>query len=339
MEDRYVRLSRFRPIGTQGLKQIQNKRAVIVGMGALGTVLAEQLVRSGIGEITIIDRDIIELSNLQRQTLYSEDDVRHQWPKAQAAKKRLQAINHDVKVTAVTTDINASNAEALLSGHDVILDGTDNFETRFIINDVAVKHGIPWIYGAATGSYGLVYTYIPEETPCLSCIYRYLPAGGETCETVGIIAPASHLTASLQCAEALKLLTDNRDAVRKGLFYFDIWTNDFSQIAMPYSPDRECPTCQHRQFPYLEVEFSTKTTVLCGRETVQIRPAKDTDFDYQSTVQRFQKAEFDVKSNDFLTQLVIPPYRVVLFKDGRALIHGTNHIDEAKRLYQNYIGG
>jgi len=339
LPERYIRLSRFQPIGVGGVKLLRHKRVVIVGVGALGTVQAEMLVRSGVGELTLIDRDYVDLTNLQRQTLFTENDVQQQMPKAIAAKKRLEAVNREVKINAFISDLNAGNAENLLLGHDVILDGTDNFETRLLINDISVKHRIPWIYGAATGSYGLVYTFRPGETACFSCVYRYMPIGGETCETVGIIGPAAQLTASLQCAEAMKILTDNNQNLRKHLFYFDLWSNEFSTIALDGILDSSCKTCQSHQFPYLQNENGTKIGVLCGRNTVQIRPSGNAVFHYQDTASRLKNTGLNVQTNDYLTQLTLSEHRIVLFKDGRALIHGTNKIEDAKQLYQKYIGG
>jgi len=336
---RYARLSRFKPIGEGGVRLLRTKKAVIVGVGALGTVQAEMLVRSGIGEVTLIDRDYVDLTNLQRQTLFTEADVLEQMPKAEAAKRRLAAINKDVTVNAVITDLNAANAEELLTGYDVILDGTDNFETRLILNDLSVKLKIPWIYGAATGSYGLTYTFIPEVSACFNCLYRYFPVGGETCETAGIIGSAAQLVASLQCAEALKWLTDNQSSIRKGLLYFDLWSNDFSTISLDGIQDSGCPTCRQHQYPHLQGESGSRLAVLCGRNTVQIRPPQGTVFHYEDSAKRLKESGIDVKSNEFLTQLKLPNYRIVIFKDGRALIHGTNRADEAKRLYQKYIGG
>jgi sulfur carrier protein ThiS adenylyltransferase len=337
--ERYARLSRFKPIGNDGLKLLRKKRVAIVGVGALGTTQAEILVRSGIGEITLIDRDYVDITNLQRQTLFTEEDVEQQMPKAESAKRRLEAVNKDVDIQAVISDLNPDNAEELLAGHDCILDGTDNFETRLVINDVSMKHGIPWIYGAATGSYGLSYTFIPGVTPCFSCVYRYMPIGGETCETVGIIGPAAELTASIQSTEAIKLLTKNEESLRKGLFYFDLWSNEFSTISLKGIKDTECPTCGLSQFPHLEKEAGTKTAVLCGRNSVQIRPAKGSIFDYPTVARQLKSSGLDVSSNDFLTQLSVTDHRLVLFKDGRALVHGTNSVEEAKNLYQRYIGG
>ncbi|MGV3488789.1 MAG: ThiF family adenylyltransferase [Tuberibacillus sp.] len=339
MFERYTRLSRFKPIGNEGLNRLRQKSAAIIGVGALGTVQAEILVRSGIGEITLIDRDYVDITNLQRQTLFTEEDVSEQLPKAVAAKKRLGTVNQEVKINAVVTDLHPGNAEELLATHDILLDGTDNFETRLLINDISVKHDIPWIYGAATGSYGLSYTFIPHKTACFSCVYRYLPVAGETCETVGIIGPAAQLVASLQCAEALKILTGNDEHIRKGLFYFDLWTNDFSSISLESAMDPHCPTCQTHQYPYLENDHRHRIGVLCGRDTVQIRPSKGAVFDYIGITRHLKNAGLNVFSNDFLTQLHLQHHRIVLFKDGRALIHGTHSIEEAKKLYQDYIGG
>ena len=244
-----------------------------------------------------------------------------------------------MKITAIISDLNSDNAEDLLAKHDAILDGTDNFETRLILNDISVKYGIPWIYGAATGSYGLSYTFLPDETACFSCLYRLMPIGGETCETVGIIGPAAELTASIQCTEAIKILTNNKENLRKGLFYFDLWSNDFSTIGLKGIKDTECPTCGLQLFPHLQKGSGTKTAVLCGRNTVQIRPPFDVVFDYKGTIKQLKNSGLDISSNDFLTQLSIGSHRLVLFHDGRALVHGTNSVEDAKKLYQRFFGG
>lgn len=340
VNDRYKRLARFKPIGPEGIKQLRSKRVAIVGVGALGTVLAETLTRSGIGELTLIDRDYVDTTNLQRQTLFTERDVRQSLPKAVAAARRLQEINSAVNIRSHIADIGADNAKHLLSDHDLLLDGTDNFETRRLINDFSIKYQVPWIYGAATAAYGLSFTILPGKTPCLSCLYRWLPIDGETCETAGVIGPAPQFIASIQATEALKILTGNHDALRHSAFYVDLWTNDVAVLSTEGMKRSDCPTCgEVPAFPYLEGEGAVKSAILCGRETVQIRPAQGAAFDYPAVAQRLWQSDLKVTGNPFLTQISVHGHRLVLFQDGRALIHGTKDETVARRLYQKYFGG
>lgn len=272
MIERYSRQQLFTPIGSKGQEKIRNKHVLIVGAGALGSASAEAFVRAGIGKLTIIDRDYVEWSNLQRQQLYVEQDAIEKLPKAIAAQNRLKQINSEVQIDAFVMDARIENMEALLDGVDIIIDATDNFDIRFVINDLSQKYDIPWIYGSCVGGYGMSYTIIPKKTPCLHCVLKSVPVTGVTCDTVGIISPAVQIVAAYQVAEALKILVEDFSAIRKTFLMFDIWSNQHHFIKLEKIKTDNCPSCgTHRTYPYLSYENQTKTVVLCGRNTVQIR--------------------------------------------------------------------
>lgn len=338
LNDRYSRQELFSPIGKEGQKQIQQSHALIIGAGALGTALAESLTRAGIGKLTIVDRDYVEWSNLQRQQLYSESDARDRIPKAVAAKKRLQNINSDVEVASHVMDVSIEEMEQLIAGVDLILDATDNFDTRLLINDMSQKANIPWIYGACVGSYGLSLTIIPGKTPCLQCLLDSIPLGGMTCDTAGIISPAVQIVVAHQVTEALKLLTGNLAALRGSLYSFDLWLNSSSSISVEKIKKDDCPSCgKTPSYPYLDKTNSTKTAVLCGRNTVQIRPATNTTLNLETLADRL-KPYGQVSKNHYLLSLTKGEHRLVFFTDGRVLIHGTKDIAEAKKLYYQFVG-
>jgi len=338
VDDRYSRQELFAPIGKEGQSKISNSHALIIGAGALGTGLAESLVRAGIGKLTIVDRDYVEWSNLQRQQLYSEQDALGRIPKAIAAKERLLSINSSVKVTAYVMDVTITEMEQLLEGVDIILDATDNFDTRLLINDASQKEGIPWIYGACVGSYGLSFTIIPGETPCLQCLLETIPLGGATCDTAGIISPAVQVVVAHQTTEAFKLLTGNKKAVRGTLYSFDLWENHFSSIQIEKMKKDDCPSCgKEPSYPYLDKGNATKTAVLCGRNTVQIRPSVNKTIDLVKLAEGLAVLG-NVSSNGYLLSLTVEEKRIVIFQDGRVLVHGTKEIAEAKRIYHQYLG-
>ncbi|MFC2948361.1 thiazole biosynthesis adenylyltransferase ThiF [Virgibacillus sediminis] len=338
MNDRYSRQILFSPIGQEGQDQLKEKHVLLIGAGALGTSNAEILVRAGVGKVTIADRDYVEWSNLQRQQLYTEEDAANEIPKAVAAKKRLESINREVDIEAEILDVTPVEMSRLIDGVDLIIDATDNFDIRMIINDTAQKYGIPWIYGAVVGSYGLSYTIIPEESPCLHCLMKRVPMDGATCDTVGIISPVVQLVVSHQSAEALKILTGNREALRKKLISFDIWSNQQSAMDVAALKDDSCLSCgQAPTFPFLDYESQTKTAVLCGRDTVQIRPVSREKRNLQEVAANLSKMA-EVKHNEFLLSFKKDPYRFVMFQDGRVLVHGTNDAQHAKTLYHRYLG-
>lgn len=273
MNNRYSRQVLFLPIGKDGQEKISTKHVLIIGAGALGSANAEALVRAGIGQLTIVDRDYVEWSNLQRQQLYTEQDAEKRLPKAIAAKNRLTSINSSVSIEAVVADASVLELEKWAQKADLIIDGTDNFETRMMINDIAQKYKVPWIYGACVGSYGVSYTIIPEKTPCLSCLLETVPLGGVTCDTAGIIGPAVNMVAANQITEALKILVGDLESLRNKLVSFDLWKNQHRTIKVDKLKKEDCPSCgNNRSYPFLTFENQTKTTMLCGRDTVQIRP-------------------------------------------------------------------
>lgn len=339
---RYSRQVLFTPLGEDGQRKLMDSRVAIVGMGALGTVLANHMARSGVGYIRLIDRDFVEESNLQRQMLYEEEDAAGSRPKAAAAAERLSRINSLVRIEAHVTDLNPSNAEELLSGVDLVLDGSDNFAVRFLINDVCVKHGIPWIYGGAVSSRGVMMTILPGVTPCFRCLFQQPPEQGaaETCDTAGVLGPIIHVVASYQAAEAMKLLSGSRDALHKGMLHFDLWHNFQGHMDMANARWEDCPCCGQNRFDYLSSELEGETLQsLCGRNAVQIvpvRPRKLNLEEMEALLGRSGPTErnaFLLKYHSEETGLTL-----VLFPDGRAMIQGTSDMAAAKSFYSRYVG-
>ncbi|WP_134703931.1 thiazole biosynthesis adenylyltransferase ThiF [Ammoniphilus sp. YIM 78166] len=338
MSDRYSRQELFPSIGKAGQEKLGQKHALVIGAGALGTGNAEALVRSGVGKVTIVDRDYVEWSNLQRQQLYTEADARDRIPKAIAAENRLKSINSEVEIRAIVADVTTEEIHSLVEGVDLILDSTDNFDIRLLINDASQKYQIPWIYGACVGSYGLTYTVIPGKTPCLSCLLESVPLGGATCDTVGIISPAVQMVVSYQIAEALKILVEDTDALRGTLLSFDLWKNQHASIRVDRVKKEGCPSCgTHPTHPYLDASNHTKTAVLCGRETVQIRPVSRFSRNLTELAESLA-AHGKVEMNPYLVSLTIGSHRLAIFQDGRVLVHGTKDITEAKSLYHRFLG-
>ena len=339
MNDRYSRQELFTPIGPVGQAKLRASHVLIVGAGALGASSAEMLVRAGIGKLTIADRDYVEWSNLQRQQLYTEEDARQRMPKAIAAKERLSRINSEVDIHPHVLDVSVQEMEQLSKGIDLILDASDNFDIRMIINDVAHKHGIPWIYSACVGSYGLGFTVLPGKTPCLNCLLEHVPMGGVTCDTAGIIAPAVQMATSFQVAEALKVLVGDDQNLRNKLVSFDLWKNQHSSVNVDKLKKNDCPTCgEEPAYPYLAPNNQTKTAVLCGRDTVQIRPPHSMERDLKSLGQRLSQQNGSVSWNAHLLSFATGDHRLVFFKDGRVLVHGTRSVAEAKTIYHRYGG-
>lgn len=339
MYERYSRQMLFTPIGQAGQEKLRTKHVLMIGAGALGSSNGEILTRAGIGKITVVDRDYVEASNLQRQQLYTEEDVAQKLPKAVAAEKRLRAINSDVEIRSIVGDANPEMLEELVKDVDLILDATDNFETRMAINDISQKYEIPWIYGACVGSFGMSFTIIPGKTPCLNCLLKSIPVQGMTCDTVGIIAPTVQMVVAHQTAEALKILVEDWDSIRNTFVSFDLWRNQYSSMKMSRAKDEGCLSCGHeRTYPYLEKENLMKSDVLCGRDTVQIRPSKQGEVDLQELSTRLQALKYEVKGNPYLLSVEMDDNRMVIFKDGRALIHGTKDISHARSIYQRLLG-
>jgi len=334
--EKYSRQILFTEIGEAGQLRLLEARAALVGCGALGTALANLLVRAGLGSLRIIDRDFVEPSNLQRQTLFVEADARDALPKAVAAERRLRAINSGVEIEGVVADLGPHNAEELLASYALILDGTDNFETRCLLNDAAVKLGVPWIYAAAVSSYGVTMTILPGVTACLACLVRTPAQQGveETCDTVGVLSAAAGVIASIQAAEAIKLLVGKREALHGRLVSFDVWSGRFQAIRVARNPD--CVTCARREFRYLEGEAQPRLT-LCGRDSVQIHE-HSRRLDLAALGRRLQPTAAEVRSNDFLLRFRVPPYEMTVFADGRAIVKGTRDPGVARSLYARYIG-
>jgi adenylyltransferase/sulfurtransferase len=338
--DRYSRQMRFYGMGEVGQRKLLNSRVTLAGCGALGTVLANILVRAGVGFVRVIDRDFVETSNLQRQVLFDEADVSENMPKAEAAAKKLRAINSTVTVEPVVADIDRTNIVELCQDADLILDGTDNFEIRYLINDVAVKLNKPWVFGGCIGSHGQVLPILPNKTPCLRCVFEAAPAPGEagTCETAGVMGPIVNIVASLQATEAIKILTGNFDQVSKELIYIDIWDNVFRRVKVaPLLGKVDCPCCQRRNFEWLEGEQATQTTSLCGRNAVQVSHRTPSKLNFEEMA-RHLRLMGKVDYNRFLLKFNVDTYEFTVFPDGRAIIKGTNDVDRARTLYAKYIG-
>ncbi|QDP39484.1 thiazole biosynthesis adenylyltransferase ThiF [Radiobacillus deserti] len=339
MNERYSRQELFKPIGKEGQTKLRSKHVLMIGAGALGTGNAEALVRAGVGKLRIVDRDYVEWSNLQRQQLYAEEDVKQRLPKAVAAKKRLQSINSDVDIEALVQDVSVEEMEQLVGGIDLIIDATDNFDIRMIINDISQKHRLPWIYGACVGSYGISYTIVPGETPCLHCLLETVPIGGLTCDTAGIISPAVQMVVAFQTAEALKILVEDYESLRKKLVSFDLWQNQQTAIRVDKLKRDECSSCgQYPTYPFLSYSNQTKTAVLCGRDTVQIRPAVRADRDLEELAVVLSEQGVEVSRNPYLLAFEVGHHRLVVFKDGRVLVHGTKDVSEARGVYYRYLG-
>ena len=316
------------------------KTVVLVGCGALGCTTANLLVRTGIKCLKIVDRDYIEESNLQRQSLFDEEDINKNLPKAIAAQNKLQKINSQVEVDAMVVDLNPSNIETILENANVVIDGTDNFETRFLINDYCVKQGIPWIYGACIGSVGLTMNIIPSKTPCLRCVLTTIPPFGttETCDTAGIIAPIASMVASVQAAEALKILTENYAVLSKGLVKTDLWRNESKRLHVEDVLEKsDCITCKQHKYEFLNKNNYSMTTSLCGRNAIQIIQPNGVKLNLKMLAGRLGKVG-EVSVNNFLLRLKIDKYELTVFSDGRSIITGTNDTALAKGLYAKYIG-
>ena len=339
MNERYSRQVLFSGIGTEGQARISQKHVLIIGAGALGSGSAEILTRAGVGKVTIVDRDYVEASNLQRQQLYTEEDVAEKLPKAAAAEKRLRAINSDVEIRAIIGDATPEMLEELVVDVDLMMDATDNFETRMLMNDVAQKYQIPWIYGACVGSFGMSFSIIPGKTPCLNCLLRTIPLQGMTCDTGGIISPAVQMVIAHQTAEALKILVEDWEAVRTTFVSFDLWRNQYTSLKMSKAKFSGCLSCgEERTYPYLDQENRTKTSVLCGRDTVQIRPSSYGDVSLEKLAGQLSSLGYQVKGNPYLISVEMGLERMVIFQDGRALIHGTKDLTHAKSIYQRILG-
>ncbi len=335
MVDRYSRQVLFPGIGEEGQRKLGSSSVVLIGCGALGTVIATSLVRAGVGRIKVIDRDFIEYHNLQRQVLFDEEDVKAQLPKAIAAERHLKKVNSSIEIEGIVTDVNHTNIERLVAGADVILDGLDNFETRLLINDVSLKHKIPWVYGGAIAASGMTMNIIPGQTPCLRCFHPEVPreARIRTCETAGVINPAPFIVGSLQSAEAMKILI-GAEEVNRDLIIIDVWKGKFSRLKVGFRAD--CPACGG-EYEALEGKFGTRTTSLCGQNAVQVINPDVKEVSFERLAKQLRligKASY----NEFMLQANVDGHEMFFFPDGRAIIKNTTDESLARGLYAKYIG-
>ncbi len=335
--DRYSRQTLFKPIGKEGQERLRASSVALIGCGALGSTLANNLCRAGIGRLVIADRDYIELNNLQRQILFDEDDIERRLPKAVAAAQKLRRINSDVTIEALVEDINADGIESLVQGVDLVLDATDNFATRYLLNDACVKYGRPWIYSGVIASYGVTLNIIPGDTPCLRCIYPEMPLPGTTatCDTAGILNGIVGAITGVVSTEALKILLKS-DKVSRDMFWMDVWENTSERIELPRYPD--CPTCGQHHYEFLDMSQGTDSTSLCGRDAVQVRSGKRGDSINLPDLAERLRPVGQVSYNSYLLRLLVDGYVVTVFPDARAIIKGTDNEMVARSIYARYIG-
>ncbi len=337
---RYDRQARFAPIGEEGQQNLQSGRVLVCGCGALGSVVAEILVRAGVGFVRIVDRDFVELNNLQRQVLYDEQDVADNLPKAIAAANKLRKINSEIEIEPVVADVTFANISQLAGDVDVIVDGTDNFATRFLVNDFAVKHDKPWIYGGCIGAEGQTMTIVPDETACLACLMADVPPPGTTptCDTAGIIAPIVNVVASIEAAEALKILSGNRDAISRRLAIIDLWDNQLRHVDLTkLRQNGDCRVCKHREFVWLSGERGDASAVLCGRNAVQLSAPAGTIVSIEELATRLAGVG-KIERNAFLLRLHVSDYLLTVFPDGRTIVAGTNEVTVARSVQARYLG-
>lgn len=338
--DRYHRQILLPAIGQKGQQMLRDSRVLLVGCGALGTVIADQLVRAGVGFLRLVDRDLVELTNLQRQVLFDEQDARESLPKAIAAANRLRRVNSAIAIEPHAADLDASNIEDHVKDIHLILDGTDNVATRYLVNDVAVKHQINWIYGAAVATEGRVMTIRPGQTPCLRCVFPHPPAPGElpTCDTAGILAPVSNIIASLQVIEAIKLLTGQVDALSKQMQVLNLWMNRMQAISLADAMAKDCPTCGLGNFEFLDVSAS-QTTSLCGRDAIQIHTRRQA-IDLDRLQQTLSSTARLTRTPYFLKAALNDPagIELTIFPDARTIVRGTTDPARARAIFSRFVG-
>lgn len=338
MNERYSRQILFREIGKAGQERLLASRVLLVGCGALGAAHAEMLARAGVGSLRIVDRDFVEFTNLQRQTLFKESDAAERLPKVVAARTRIAEINSEIEVEAIIADVNHSNIESLIDGCDLVIDGTDNFQVRYLLNDACVKHGVTWIYGAAVSSYGTTMTIIPGETPCLRCIFDEMPDAGSspTCDTAGVIMPIIATVSATQVAEALKILVGDTASLHRSLIQYDLWANDRQRIKLG-EPNADCMTCGLHVYEFLDAEAVEFSAVLCGRDAVQIAPPRPVDLDLVQLAAKLSNLTY-IKQNEYLVRFMAGDNEVTVFRDGRAIIKGIDDVSAARAVYARYVG-
>jgi molybdopterin/thiamine biosynthesis adenylyltransferase len=336
--DRYVRQMRFAPLGEEGQRRLGAARVLVCGCGALGSMIAALLARAGVGKLRIVDRDFLELNNLQRQMLYDEADVAAALPKAIAAANQLHKINSAIEIEPIVADVTAANVLALCDGIDLILDGTDNFETRFLVNEAALKLGLPWVYGGAIGASGQCLTILPGETPCLRCVVPEPPPPGTmpTCDTAGVLGPVIGVIASIQACEAIKIASGNRAAISRSLTVIDLWENRIRQLGIERLRETGCPTCREADYPWLSGRSGSQTAILCGRNAVQINPPAGA-ISLESLADKLAGVG-RVTRNAYLLRLAVGEYLLTIFPDGRAIIGGTDDVSVARTVYAKYVG-
>ena len=334
---RYSRQELFAGIGPEGQDKIRAAQVVVVGCGALGSALAEMMVRAGVKRLVVVDRDYVEESNLQRQSLFEEQDAAQGLPKAVAAEARLRRINSGVEVKGVVADVAPDTVDDLLRGADLVLDGTDNFEARFLVNDVCVREGIPWVYGACVGAYGLALLVRPRVSPCLRCVLEEMPppGSGPTCDTAGVVAPIVHVVAGLQAGEALKVLAGRTESLLAGVVTVDLWQGLFEVMDLRAQAP-SCPACTQGRYDYAAAS-AQGTAVLCGRDAVQVRAPRGTRVDLRALAARLAPAG-TVTANEHLVRFVGGDGELVVFADGRAIVKGVKDAAQARGLYAKYVG-
>lgn len=337
--DRYKRQLRYAPLGEAGQRQLLKARVLVCGSGALGCVVADTLVRAGAGFVRLVDRDFVERDNLHRQVLFDESDAEQQLPKAIAAANRLQRVNSSIQVEPIVADLNATNIRQLADDVELIVDGTDNFETRYLINDYSISTGKPWIFGGCVGTEGQTLAIIPEQTPCLACIMPEPPpaAAQPTCETAGVLGPIVNVIASLQAMEALKILSGNRGAVNNSMTLLNLWDNQLRSIGLGASRSEDCPVCAKHEFAWLEGRRGSAITRLCGRNSVQIAPGDAEPVDLTALANRLGELGV-VTANRFLVRLAVEDYLLTVFADGRTIVSGTDDPAVARTVLAKYIG-
>ncbi len=337
MDERYSRQILFSGIGEQGQQRLLAARVLIVGCGALGSAHAESLARAGVGHLRIVDRDFVEPSNLQRQTMFTESDAEKRLPKAIAAANHLREINSEIAVEPHIIDVNHSTVERLLDTCDLVIDGTDNFATRYLVNDACVKHNITWIYGAAVGSYGVTMTIRPHQTACLRCVFEEAPpaASAPTCDTAGVIMPIINIVSAVQVSEALKLITGQIEALHGSLLQFDVWRNEWRKIGTGARREN-CPTCGLGIYETLSSNGGA-VAVLCGRDAIQISPSQPTRINFSTLADKLRRLG-EVKFNEYLLRFRTGNFELTVFQDARSIIRGTDEIAIARSLYAKYIG-
>ncbi|MBM4108959.1 MAG: thiazole biosynthesis adenylyltransferase ThiF [Phycisphaerae bacterium] len=344
---RYHRQVMLPGVGVGGQRRLASGHAAVVGCGALGCAIADTLARAGVGRLTIVDRDLVEITNLQRQTLFDEGDAAAPTPKAEAARKRLNAVNSGIDVRAIVADLTAANAERLLFAGgrdrpDLLLDGTDNFETRYLLNDLAVKHGVAYCYGGVVGTTGMQLTVVPGDRPCLRCLFPDPPPPGAapTCDTAGVLGPAVAIVAACQSADALKILTGNGALVAATLLSFDLWTNERRRLDVSGARRGECPACGARRFEFLDGDRGGATAALCGQDAVQVAPSGVAEIDLARLGERLAGVG-PVTRTPFLLRARVPEpggVELTVFRDGRAIIKGVGGADQARAVYARWVG-